>query len=361
MTEKQRKPRAVKIDTLARNAAKPATEKQRQPRAQSDLARLEPVPDEAANDLVERLEPPPLPVRRRRGIGWGGLLLACLAGLLSLAGGLAVDQLVRALFERSELLGWVAAGLAAIATLTLFAIAIREIWALARLRKIDKLREQGESADRENDTALARKLLSELDSLYAARPETAHGREQLAAHRGEVMDGSDLVRLAERDLLQPLDQVARAMVMASAKRVSIVTAVSPRALVDIVYVAMENLRLIARISRLYGGRPGVLGFWRLAANVIAHLAATGAIAVGEGVVQQLIGHGLAARISAKLGEGVVNGLLTARIGISAIDICRPLKFTYEKRPAVSAFLGELATLNGFRLGDGESKAGRSDK
>lgn len=351
MTQQTRKPRAVKIETLSQSSGKaePA-EKRRKPRSEKNIARLEPLPDEAANGLVEALEPPPLPLKRKKGFGWGKLLLTGLAGLFSLGMALAVDRLIRDLFQRSEIFGWIAAALAIIAVIALFAIMIREIWGLARLRKIDKLRERGEEANKENDSALARKLLRELDSLYSDRPETAHGRDRLAAHRGEVIDGTDLIRLAERDLMGPLDAQARALVMASAKRVSIVTAVSPRALVDIAYVAMENMRLISRISRLYGGRPGTIGFWRLAANVVAHLAATGAIAVGEGVLQQLIGHGLAARISAKLGEGVVNGLLTARIGISAIDICRPLKFVYETRPGVSGFLGELATLNGLGLG-----------
>jgi putative membrane protein len=111
---------------------------------------------------------------------------------------------------------------------------------------------------------------------------------------------------------------------------------------------MENLRLIRCISTLYGGRPGTIGFWRLTRNVVAHLAATGAIAVGDGIVQQLVGHGLAARLSARLGEGVINGMLTARIGISAIDLCRPVPFINARRPGIAEFLGELARIDGLQ-------------
>ena len=129
--------------------------------------------------------------------------------------------------------------------------------------------------------------------------------------------------------------------MNSAKRVSIVTAVSPRALVDLLAVLFENLRTIRRLSALYGGRPGTLGFLRLTKHVATHLAVTGGMAAGDSLASQVLGHGLAARLSARLGEGVVNGLLTARIGIAAISVCRPAPFVSGNGPTVSDFMGEL--------------------
>ncbi len=133
--------------------------------------------------------------------------------------------------------------------------------------RLQKLRERRLSAHEGDDARLARGVVGDLASLYASRPETAHGRKALADHAREVIDGSDLIALAERDLLAPLDARARTMVLESSKRVSIVTAVSPRALVDLAFVLVENMRLIRRLSQLYGGRPGTLGFWRLARNV----------------------------------------------------------------------------------------------
>jgi putative membrane protein len=62
-------------------------------------------------------------------------------------------------------------------------------------------------------------------------------------------------------------------------------------------------------------------------HVIGHLAITGGMAVGDSLVQQMLGHGIAAKLSQRLGEGVVNGLLTARLGLAAIDVTRPLPFT----------------------------------
>jgi putative membrane protein len=58
-------------------------------------------------------------------------------------------------------------------------------------------------------------------------------------------------------------------------------------------------------------------------------------------VQQIVGHGLAARLSAKLGEGVVNGMMTARIGIAAMETARPLPFSAVKRPGMGEFVTTL--------------------
>ena len=281
------------------------------------------------------------PDRRSR---WGALLFAALAGLASLAFGLAIDQFLRELFLRNDWLGWLGAGLTGLAGLAVCAIAVREIAGLIRLRRITHLRQRAEKAVGKDDRRLARSVIEEVMALYGGRPETARGRAALADHRREIVDGRDLMRLVEREILHGFDDEARRMVAASARRVSVVTAVSPRAFVDVLFVLAECLRLIRRLSRLYGGRPGALGLARLSRTVIAHLAVTGGMAIGDGLVQQVIGHGLAARLSARLGEGVVNGLLTARVGIAAIDVCRPLPFVDTNGPRISDFVGEIARI-----------------
>src|SRR6185437_8974247 len=150
-----------------------------------------------------------------------------------------------------------------------------------------------------------------------------------------------MVRIAERELMTPLDQEARRLVSAAAQRVSIVTAVSPRAVVDVLFVFAAAMRLVRQLARLYGARPGTLGMIRLIRHVIAHLAITGGMAASDGLVQQMLGHGIAAKLSQRLGEGVLNGLLTARLGLAAIDVTRPLPFNALPRPALADLAKDL--------------------
>ncbi|MTI45274.1 putative membrane protein [Roseibium hamelinense] len=311
----------------------------------SDTLDAQPLASEALiQEQSDQFEEPRLPQEAstpKKAFGFGKWIAIGLGGLVSLAFGLAVDALIRDLFARTDWLGYLGLGLTAIAVIGIFGLVIREALSLARLGKIDHLRDGLKHAAEHDDTQDAHKHLKYLLMLYQDRPETARGRRDLEGHMREVIDGRDLVMLAERDLLAPLDLEARRIVMNSAKRVSIVTAVSPRALVDLLAVLFENMRIIRRLSALYGGRPGTLGFLRLAKHVATHLAVTGGMAAGDSLASQVLGHGLAARLSARLGEGVINGLLTARIGIAAIAVCRPSPFIATNGPTASDFMGEL--------------------
>lgn len=284
--------------------------------------------------------PAPVPPRHRRH-RWSRLFFAGVGGLVALALGLAVDNLVRQLFARTDWLGWVGVALTVAVVVALIVLAAREIIGLFRLRRIADIQTKAAEAVTTDDRTIAQAACRELVDLYGSRPEMARGRRALSGHLREIIDGRDLVGLAERELLGSLDEAARRLVMSSAKRVSVVTAISPRALVDVLFVLTEILRLIRRLSTLYGGRPGVFGFISLTRRAVGHLAITGGMAAGESMIQQILGHGIAARISARLGEGVINGILTARVGIAAIDVCRPLPFVQARPPRLSDIVREL--------------------
>ena len=264
------------------------------------------------------------------------------------ASGLSVTRLIEDLFARSEGLGFVGLGFALAAALALVIVAAREALGLARLATIEKLHLRAAEVLLSDDRTESRAIVQELIKLAHQNPHLARPRAALQNHADDIIDGADMIRLAERELMTPLDQEARRLVSQAAQRVSIVTAVSPRALVDVLFVFVASLRLIRQLALLYGGRPGALGMISLMRHVIAHVAITGGMAASDSLIQQVLGHGLAAKLSQRLGEGVLNGLLTARLGLAAIDVTRPLPFTALPRPV----LGDLAK-DLLRKRDGE--------
>jgi len=265
---------------------------------------------------------------------WGSL-----AALVGFAAAVAAHDFVTALLDRSPLLGLPALGLTGIFGLVLLLIALRELAALMRLRRVDRLQAQAAEALADGALSGAREVGEGLLALYKDREDTAWGRAAFKERRDEVLDADALLGLAETTMLDPLDKRARQEVKAAARRVATVTAVVPLAFADIFTALSANIGMVRRIAEIYGGRSGALGSWRLTRSVLAHLVATGAVAVGDDLIGSVAGGGVLSRVSRRFGEGVVNGALTARVGVAAMEVCRPLPFGPSRRPSVSGTMG----------------------
>jgi putative membrane protein len=297
------------------------------------------VPEAEPAQLPAPLDAPLVPVRR--GFRWGTLFWGAVAGLVVLGTGLGVINLVEDLFARNEGLGFLGLGFAVIAAVALGVITARELVGLARLATIEKLHLRAAEVLISDDRAASRAVVADLLKLAHHTPQLARARNALQGHTDDIIDGADMIRLAERELMTSLDQEARRLVSSAAQRVSVVTAVSPRALIDVAFVFVASLRMIRQLARLYGGRPGALGMINLLRQVIAHLAITGGIAASDSLIQQMLGHGIAAKLSQRLGEGMLNGLLTARLGLAAIEVTRPMPFNALPRPALTDLAKDL--------------------
>ena len=260
--------------------------------------------------------------------------LNSLAALLTFVLSMAALRFFDGLMARSPILGWIGVGLFAAFTLATLMVAVREYAAWARFGRIDAIARDAGAALAAADLAQANAVVDRLDALYARRPELSRARETLAAHRAEPVDAELVLAQAEAALLAPLDQQARREIEAAARTVAAATALIPLALVDILAALAANLRMIRRMAEIYGGRAGAVGGWRLARTVIAHLVATGAVAAGDDLIHTVAGGGILAKVSRRFGEGVVNGALTARVGIAAMEVCRPLPFIRQPRPRV---------------------------
>lgn len=299
-----------------------------------DVAAAPPVPD----TLPEMAEPRSTAAmeqaarlaahRPSRLVRWfWGLVLALVTTMVSLA----AWDFATGLIARFPLLGWAVSAGFAVALVLALILALREFAAVARLRRVDALQQACGAAAQ--DLTTARAHVARLDRFYAGRADLAWARSRLAERSTEVMDGDALIALAEEELMAPLDQRALQEVEAAARQVATVTALVPLALADVVVALLASLRMIRQVAQIYGGRSGLLSSWRLLRAVLAHLAATGAVAAGDDLLDSVLGGSVLSKLSRRFGEGLVNGALSARVGIAAMEVCRPMPFSAGHRPS----------------------------
>ena len=274
-----------------------------------------------------------------RKTGWlGRLFWGGITALIGMMVSVAVWDFVNGLLMRNAYLGQLALGLMGLVALVLLIVLLRELVAFIRLSKIDALRQEVTEATTDGSLPTAQKVTKKLDGFYASREELRWPRQTMAEHQDNVFDGPDLIDLTERQLMAPLDQMAVLEVQTAARNVAAATALIPLAMVDVLVALTTNVRMVRRIAEVYGGRAGTLGSWRLLRAVATHLLATGAVAIGDDMISSVAGGGALSKVSRKFGEGVINGALTARVGLAAMEVCRPMPFNALKRPGVSGVL-----------------------
>ncbi|WP_291727678.1 YcjF family protein [Leisingera sp. F5] len=294
------------------------------------VAEAPPVPDPVSPSAQPSAMEQAARIAARRPSRLARWFWALLAAVIGAMASVAAWDFAAGLIARVPVLGWVVtAGLALLALLALL-MALRELAALSRLRRVDALRHQAEEAA---NLATARAFTARLESFYKAREDLAWHQARLAERKSEVMDADALLMLAEQELLVPLDALALREVEAAARQVATVTALVPMALADILTALVSSLRMIRRVAGIYGGRPGFFSSWRLTRAVLAHLAATGAVAAGDDLLEPVLGGSVLSKLSRRFGEGLVNGALSARVGIAAMEVCRPMPFSPRHRPS----------------------------
>jgi putative membrane protein len=305
--------------------------------ARLDPGRLELVEPEPAPAPLVPLEEPPRPRARpwrRLLFGGGGLLVAGMLGVESY-------DFVTELFARSVWLGGAFAVIFAATVTGAVGLVGRELLSLRRLARAEHLRHEGERLLSSEVHGQAGPLIERIEQIYAGRADL---EAPLAAFRRQASDAlsdGEQLRLFATAVLSPLDREAYRLVRRGARDIGALTALSPLGILDSVVVLGRTLAMMRAIARLYGVRPAAASTASLLRRGLLNVLAAGVVELLSDSAVEAAGASLLSVLSAKAGQGALNGLLAARFGLATMQLCRPLPFTKDQLPSLRQLRAEL--------------------
>ncbi|MDX1539903.1 MAG: TIGR01620 family protein [Geminicoccaceae bacterium] len=302
-----------------------------------DPVRIELVPEE---DPARKL-PAVVPTTKPPGRPWFRLLIG--AGSLTVVSllGLEAYQHLEALYDRSVALGTAFAALYGLTAVGGLGLALQEWLSLRRLTAAESLREKAQSLTGSAVHGHAEPLLRRITRLYQSRSELKPAIRRYEGTVSDAHDDGERLRLYARIVLGPLDREAYQLVKKGGRDIGALTALSPLGLLDSLIVLVRTLMMLRAIARLYGVRPGAMASFRLIRDAARNMLAAGVGELLSDAAVETAGATVLSVLSARAGQGVVNGLLAARLGLSAMQLCRPLPFTEDEMPSLARLRQEI--------------------
>jgi len=151
---------------------------------------------------------------------------------------------------------------------------------------------------------------------------------------------TELIQLYSREVLTKVDEKALNEVAKFSTEAVVLVALSPVALVDMLIMLSRNLRMINKISGLYGLK---LGYWsriKLIKQVFVNMAYAGVSELVADFGSDMLGAELLGKLSARFAQGLGAGLLTARLGAKTMELCRPIPF--KEKPKLTDVRKKIA-------------------
>ena len=210
---------------------------------------------------------------------------------------------------------------------------IKEISGLRLLKKQQLAREQGIAILAGGKVETAQVLCQKIhQQLVCDLPEAVERQWQDNKHKN--LSDAELIQLYDLIVLSHVDEKAVADIAKYSSETMLLVAVSPLAIMDMLIMLWRNIRMINKVSGLYGLK---LGYWsriKLIKQVFTNMFIVGASEILIDLGSDALSADLLGKFSGRLAQGLGAGMLTARLGLNTIKTCRPLPFI-EQNPELS--------------------------
>ncbi len=298
---------------------------------------LQPEPDGTLPAPLAPAESADEPKRRP----WLKLFLGGAAAFALGVVGLDAYDYAVSLFERSVWLGGAFSALLALAVTGALGVVGREVLSLRKLARVDDLRTEGERLMTSEAHGQAENFLRKVEKLYRDRTELDQPIWRFHDQASDALNDRERIELFAGTVFKPIDEEAYRIVKRSSRDIGVLTALTPVGALDSLIVLVRTVTMMRSIARLYGVRPGFAGTIRIAKRGVRNIVIAGVGELVSHAAVETAGASLLSILSARAGQGAVNGLLAARIGLSIMQICRPIPFTQNELPSLKKFRTEI--------------------
>ncbi|MDM8565001.1 TIGR01620 family protein [Candidatus Halobeggiatoa sp. HSG11] len=274
-------------------------------------------------------------------------LLGALSSLLLL---MLLDntyQFIAQQYENSYILGNLFLSLVMIITGATLTLSWRSYQKIHRLQTVAKLQQEGEQLMTNDGYGNAMRYVNKITQFYNYRPEIKTRLEHFYLTISDSHHDREVCDLFSDFVLKDIDQQAYKIVTKRSQETALWVMISQIVLLDTVLTLWRNARMIRDVAELYGAKPGFLGSFKLVGTVMQSLIYAGVSEMAADNVAEIVGGSVLSIMSAQVAQGLGSGLLTARVGMYAMQACRPLPFVDENKPKIKDIRREIvASLKG---------------
>jgi putative membrane protein len=244
-------------------------------------------------------------------------------------------------FSRSLFLGSLFLGIILLISGSIIVLTRRAYKNIVRLRSVSAFQKEGKEIMANNGYGGAIPYTNKIAKFYQDRPDIKTRLKKFYDILNDSHHDRDVCQLFSTQVMKEMDLQAKQIVIQRSKETALMVMISQIAILDTLLTLWRNTRMIRDISTLYGGRPGFLGSIGLISSVLQNLIYADVSEMVADSMAEIMGGSILSVMSAQAAQGLGSGVMTARVGLHAIQACRPLPFSEAEKPRLRDIRKEI--------------------